>query len=329
MKRRDVIMLVGAAALAWPLGAGAQDTKGIRIIGILMPFPQSDANAQKRIQLFRQELARLGWSEGRNVKFVEYWSTDDMDVVRADAASLVAVNPDVILTMSDRVTPVFMKLTSTISIVIAGTSDPIATGAAESLARPGHNVTGFSLTEFSILGKLTQILTQMAPGLARVGLLYNPDNQAAPTYQRWFAGAAAQLGVQPINLPMHNAQEIERAIAGIAAQPNSGIITAPDLTAVIHRKMICDLAARHRLPAVYSSPQFPKVGGLAAYGADVTDAFPKAAGYVDRILRGAKASDLAFQQPTVYRFILNLKAAKALGITVPTLLLAAADEVIE
>ena len=222
-----------------------------------------------------------------------------------------------------------MKLTSTISIVIAGTSDPIATGAAESLARPGRNVTGFSLIEYSILGKLIQFLKEMAPGLARVGILYNPDNHAAPTYQRWFAAAAAQFGVQPINLAMHNAAEIERAIAGIAAQPNCGMITAPDLTAVIHRKLICDLAARHRLPAVYSSPQFPEVGGLAAYGADAADTFPKAAGYVDRILRGVKASELAFQQPTVYRFILNLKAAKALGITVPTLVLAAADEVIE
>ena len=185
MRRREFIASIGAAAVAWPLGARGEQTKGIRIIGILMPYPQSDAAAQKRVQLFRQELARLGWSEGKDAKFVEYWSTDDMDVVRADAASLVALNPDVILTLSDRVTPVFMKLTSTIPIVLVGTSDPIATGAAESLARPGRNVTGFSLIEYSILGKLIEILKQMAPGLEHVGILYNPDNHAAATYLRW------------------------------------------------------------------------------------------------------------------------------------------------
>jgi putative tryptophan/tyrosine transport system substrate-binding protein len=329
MKRRDFIALAGSAALDSPRAALAQDKNRVRLIGILMPFPKSDTAIQARVSVFRQALAKLGWAEGTNVQFVEHWSGDNMDVVKAAAASLVAMKPDVILMAGDRVTSVLMKLTSTIPIVIAGTSDPIATGAADTLARPGRNATGFSLIEFSIFGKLLETLRRMAPGLSRVGMIYNPDNAVSMTYQRWFASSAGQLGVQPINLPIHDAAEIESAFTSLAAQPQGGIFSPPDLTANIHRKLIVDLAARHRLPAIYTNPFFAPAGGLAVYGADTMEIFPKAAAYVDRILRGEKAGELPFQQPTVFRFIINLKAAKALGLTVPATLLALADEVIE
>jgi putative ABC transport system substrate-binding protein len=329
MKRRKFITLLGGTAVAWPLAARAQQKERVRRIGILMPFPKSDAGYQARVRAFRQELARLGWSDDGNVQFDERWSTDNMDVVRADAASLVELNPDVILILGDRVIPVVMKLTRSIPIVVAGTSDPIASGAAESLARPGRNVTGFSLFEFSMFGKMLEILKLMAPGISRVGMMYNPDNPVGVTYLRWFESSAGQLGVQPINLPIHDAAGIERAIAGMAGQPNGGILSPPDLTANIHRTQVVTLAARHRVPAIYTNPLFSEAGGLVTYGADTFVMFRQAAGYVDRILRGEKPGDLPFQQPTTYRFVINLKTANALGLTVPPALLAQADEVIE
>ncbi len=205
MQRRDLITLLGGAAAAWPLAAWAQQKERVRRIGILMPFPKSDAAFQARVQVFRQELTRLGWSEGGNVQFDERWSTDNMDVVRADAASLVELSPDVILIFGDRVIPVVMKLTRSIPIVVAGTSDPIASGAAESLARPGRNVTGFSIVEFSMFGKMLEILKRIAPDISRVGMMYNPDNPVGATYLRWFEPSAGQVGVQPINLPIRDA----------------------------------------------------------------------------------------------------------------------------
>jgi ABC-type uncharacterized transport system substrate-binding protein len=329
MQRREFITLIGGAAAAWPLAARAQQPERVRRIGILMPFPQNDATGQARVRAFRKELLRLGWSEGNNVQFDERWSTDNMDVVRADAASLVELKPDVILTSADRVIPVFMKLTSSIPIVVGATSDPIASGAAESLARPGHNVTGFSLIEFSMFGKMLEILKLMAPGITRVGMIYNPDNPVGATYQRWFGSSAKELGVQPINLPIRDAASIERAIAGMAEQPNGGILSPPDLTTTIHRTQVVNLTERHRVPAIYTNRFFGEAGGLATYGADDVEMFRQAAGYVNRILHGEKPGDLPFQQPTTYLLRINLKTAKALGLDVPPTLLARADEVIE
>jgi putative ABC transport system substrate-binding protein len=328
MRRRELLGLLGGA-VAWPMAAQAQQKERVRRIGILTPLPQSDAAAQTRVRVFRQELLRLGWSEGGNVQFDERWSTDNMDVVRADAASLVETKPDVILISADRVIPVFTKLTSSIPIVVGATTDPIASGAAESLARPGHNVTGFSLIEFSVFGKMLEILKQIAPGISRVGMMYNPDNSVAMTYQRWFESSAGQLGVQPINLPIRDAASIERAIAGMAEQPNGGILSPPDVTTNIHRTQVVTLMARYRVPAIYSNPLFSEPGGLVTYGPDMVEMFRQAAGYVDRILRGEKPGDLPFQQPTTYRLLINLKTIKALDLTVPATLLAQADEVIE
>jgi putative ABC transport system substrate-binding protein len=327
MKRREFIALVGGAVAA-PLTVQAQQKERLRRIGILMPFPQSDA-FQARVSAFRQELLRRGWSEGSNVYFDERWSGDNTDVVRADAAKLVELKPDIILTAGDRVIPVLMKLTSSIPIVVGATSDPIASGAAESLARPGHNVTGFSLLEFSMFGKMLEILKQIAPGIARVGMMYNPDNPVSVNYQRWFESSAGQLGLQPINLPIRDAADIERGIAGMADQANGGILSPPDLTTVIHRTQVVALMARLGVPAIYSNPEFSNAGGLAIYGPSILDMFRQAAGYADRILRGEKPGDLPFQQPTTYRLVINLKTAAAMGLAIPATLLARADEVIE
>ena len=328
MRRRE-FMLGVSGLVACPMIAQAQQKERMRQIGILMPFRQSDAAVQAFVRVFRQELLRLGWSEGGNVQIDERWSTDNMDVVRADAASLVELNPDVILILGDRVIPVFMKLTSSIPIVVGAVSDPIASGAAESLARPGHNVTGFSLIEFSMFGKMLEILKQIAPGISRVGMMYNPDNSVGVTYRRWFESSAGQLGVQPINLPVHDAADIERAIAGMAEQPDGGILFPPDLTTSIHRTKVVTLMAHHRVPAIYFNSVFSEAGGLVIYGPNILEMFRQAAGYVDRILRGEKPGDLPFQQPTTYQLLINLKTAKAMGLTIPPTLLASADEVIE
>jgi putative ABC transport system substrate-binding protein len=329
MRRREFIALVGGAAAAWPFSARAQPRERVRRIGILMPFPKADAEIQTWVQAFRQELARLGWSEGSNVQFDERWSTDNMDLVRADAANLVALNPDVIVTAGDRVIPVLTKLTRSIPIVVTATSDPIASGAAESLARPGGNVTGFSLIEFSMFGKMLEILKKIAPAISRVGMMYNPDNPVGAAYFRSFEMIAGQLSVQPINLPIHDIADVERAIASLAGQPNSGVLCPPDLTISSLRTQVSALLARHRVPAIFTSLVFTAAGGLVSYGPDRLVMFRQSASYVARILRGEKPGDLPFQQPTIYRLVINLKTAKSLGLTVPDTLLAAADEVIE
>jgi putative tryptophan/tyrosine transport system substrate-binding protein len=329
MKRREFITLLVGASVAWPLGARAQPRERVRRIGILMPFPKVDAEIQTRVQAFRQELARQGWSEGSNVQFDERWSTDNMDLVRADAANLVALNPDVIVTAGDRVIPILTKLTRSIPIVVTATSDPIASGAAESLARPGGNVTGFSLIEFSMFGKMLEILKKLAPAISRVGMMYNPDNPVGAAYFRSFEMIAGQLPVQPINLPIHDIADVERAIASLAGQPNSGVLCPPDLTISSLRTQVLALLARHRVPAIFTLSVFIAAGGLVSYGPDRLVMFRQSASYVARILRGEKPGDLPFQQPTIYRLVINLKTAKSLGLTVPDTLLAAADEVIE
>ena len=326
--RRKFITLIGGVA-AWPLASRAQQTDRMRRIGVLMPFPKGDAEAQARVQAFRQELARLGWSEGSNVQFDERWSTGNMDLVRADAANLVSLNPDVIVTLGDRVIPILTKLTRSIPIVVAATSDPIASGAVESLARPGGNVTGFSLIEFSMFGKMVEILKQLAPGVSRVGMMYNPDNPVGAAYFRSFEMIAGQLTVQPINLPIHDIADVERAIASFADQPNGGVLFPPDLTITSLRTQVSALLARHRVPAIFTFSVFAAAGGLVSYGPDILVMFRQSASYVDRILRGEKPGELPFQQPTIYRLVINLRTAKALDLTVPDTLLVAADEVIE
>ena len=312
MRRRDFISLLGGAAVALPLAARAQQQPGpMRRIGIVMPFAKGDAENEALVAAFKQELAKLGWADGRNVQFDERWTTDNMDVVRAEAASLMASNPDVVIATGGRVVPILMQLSNTIPIVLPGGSDPVRMGYAKTLARPGGNVTGFATLELSMLGKSIEILKQIAPAMARA------------------EEASGRIGIEPIAFPIHGFSDIDRAVASLAVNPNSGIYFLPDVSTLALRNEVVDLTARHRLPAIYWDASFVKLGGLAFYGIDRIDLFRRSAGYVDRILRGEKAADLPFQQPTQFRLVINLKTAKALGLTIPQTLLATADEVIE
>jgi putative ABC transport system substrate-binding protein len=294
-----------------------------------VPYAKGDAENEALVAAFKQELAKLGWADGRNVEFDERWTTDNMDVVRAEAASLMAANPDVVLANGGRVVAILMQLSSSIPIVLPGASDPVRMGYAETLARPGHNVTGFALFELSMLGKSIELLKQIAPAITRVALIYNPDNPNSAIYKQTAEEASGPIGVEPIADPIHGLSDIERAVSSLALNPNSGIYFLPDVSTLTLRKEVVDLAARHRLPAIYWNASFVKLGGLAFYGVDRTDLFRRSAGYVDRILRGEKPTDLPFQQPTQYQLVINLKTAKTLGLTVPQTLLATADEVIE
>jgi putative tryptophan/tyrosine transport system substrate-binding protein len=331
MRRREFITLLGgaAAAASWPAAARAQQGGRMRRIGILMPFARGDSETEARVGAFKQELAKLGWTEGGNIRFEEHWTTDNMDRVRAEAAALVASNPDVIVTYGGRVVPVFMRLTRSIPMVLPSASDPVGVGWVQSLARPGGNVTGFTGFELSTLGKSLELLKKIAPAFVRVALIYNPDNPNSVVYRRIFEAASASLTIAPIDLPIHGLADIERAVTNLAEPGNSGIFFLSDATTNALRDDIVDLVARRRVPAIYSEPFFVKLGGLAFYGPDRMEGFRRSAGYVDRILRGEKPGDLPFQQPTKYELMINRTAAKALGLELSPALLALADEVIE
>jgi len=328
MKRREFITLLGGVA-AWPLAARAQQGERVRRIGILMPYPKGDPEMGIRVRAFREELGKLGWTDGANVQFDERWTADHMDRVWAEAASLIASNPDAILATGGRVIPVLVQLSRSIPIVIPGASDPLGVGWATSLARPGRNITGFTSFEVSIYGKTLALLKQIAPAITHVAFIYNPDNPNTVIYKRTIEDAAGPLAVESIAVPIHGFAEIDRAVAALADRQNSGILFPGDLTTIALRDEIVALIARQRLPAIYSDPAFMRAGGLAFYGPDRIDLYRRSAGYVDRILRGEKAGDLPFQQPTKYQFIINIKAAKALGLELSPTLLALADEVIE
>jgi len=329
MKRREFITLIGGAAAAWPLAARAQQGERVRRVAILMPFPKGDTEYETRVRAFQQELAKLGWTDGKNVQFDERWTADNMDVVRANAKSLMASNPDAVLATGGRVIPILMQLSRSIPIVIPGSSDPVAVGWATSLARPGGNITGFTLFEISIISKSLAILKQIAPATVRVALIYNPDNPNSVFYRRTFEAATGPLAVEPIAVRIHGLADIDRALVSLADRQDTAVLFPPDVTTVALRDEVVALVARRRLPAIYSDPAFMRAGGLASYGPDRVDLYRRSAGYVDRILRGEKAGDLPFQQPTKYELIVNLKTAKALGLELSPALLALADEVIE
>jgi putative ABC transport system substrate-binding protein len=329
IKRREFVAAIGGAIAAWPFAARAQQGERTRHIGILMPYAEGDAVNEARVLAFKQELEKLGWMAGRDVQFDEHWTTDNMDQVRSHAASLMASNPDVVIATGGRVVPVLMRLTSSIPIVLPGGSDPVRAGYAKSLARPGGNVTGFTLLELPMLGKTLEILKQIAPAVIRTLLIYNPDNPNSVLYSQASKTASSPLGIEPVDVPIHGFADIEHAITNLADSSDSGIFFLPDISTLGLRQEVVNLAARRRVPAIYWDSSFVKTGGLASYAADRIDIFRRAAGYVDRILRGEKAADLPFQQPTKYELVINAKTAKALGLVVPPLLLATADEVIE
>ena len=328
MRRREFIGLLGGLA-AIPLAARAQQAGRVRKVGILMPFSPSDKEMQGRVQALKEELQNRGWTRGANIEFDERWTTDNMDLVRANAANLVELKPDVIVAIGGRVIPVLMQLTRTVPIIIPGSASPVEAGFIKSLARPGGNVTGFATLELSVIGRILETLKQIAPGTSRVAMIYNPDNPAAINYRGPFESSALPLSVQPINAPIHSIADIERAIEALAAQPNGGVFFPPDITTFTLCDQVNTILARHRVPAIYTDRRCVTSGGLVSYDADRADIFRRTASYVDRVLRGEKPGDLPFQQPTKYQLTINLKTARALGLTVPTTLLATADEVIE
>ena len=329
MNRRDFIALVGGAAAAWPLAAWAQQPDGMRRIGVLMGLAEDDQATRARLAAFRQGLEKRGWSEERNVR-VEYRFAPASAQAQVLAKELVALRPEVILAHTTPVTAALQQESSTIPIVFAAIADPVGSGFVTSLPRPGGNITGVMLYEASITGNWLAMLKEIAPNLARAAFVANPKTATFYDYYLQAAEAAApSVGIEPVPTLVENATDIERAIGSFASAPNGGLVVIPDVAATVHRDLIIALAARHRIPAVYFSRYFVAAGGLMSYGNDFVDMFRQAASYVDRILRGDKPADLPVQAATKFETIINLKAAKALGLTVPPGLLVAADEVIE
>ena len=327
MKRREFITLLGGA-MAWPLAARAQQP-AMRRIGILMPYAENDPEYRTHVQALRDELRKSGGIEGGNIQFDEHWTTDNMDRIRTNAAALVSAKPDVIVVIGGRVIPILMQMSRTIPMVIPGVSDPVGLGLVESLARPGGNITGFTFLELSVFGKMLEILKEIAPRNIRAGMIYNPDNPNTVTFRRTFEASAHELAIEPITIPVHGLADFERAVISLADRHDTSMFIPPDITLQALRKEIVELVGRHGLVAIYPQIVYVKAGGLVFYGADRVDLWRRSAEYVSRILQGEKAGDLPFQQPTKYQLVLNLKTAKALGLTVPLTLQAAADEVIE
>ena len=329
IRRRDFITLLSSAAAVWPVATRAQQSERMRRIGVLMNIAADDPEAQARMTAFAQELAQLGWIAGRNVKIDSRWLAADNERVRRYAAELVALAPDVIVANSSQVVAALIEATRTVPIVFAVIPDPIGAGFVNSLARPGGNATGFLLYEYGLSGKWLELLKQIAPQTTRVALIRDLTAASGAAFFGVIQAAAPSLGVEVSPINMRDAGEIERAVAAFAHKPNGGLILSGAPPMVAHRDLIVALAARHKLPAVYTTRIFVTGGGLISYGPDRVDQFRRAAQYVDRILKGEKPADLPVQAPTKYELVINLKTAKALGLTVPDTLLAAADEVIE
>ena len=328
--RREFITLLGGAAAAWPLAARAQQSERSRNVGVLVGLREDDPDTQARLVGLRAGLERLGWSEGRNIR-IHYRCAPPGTQTQVLAKELVALQPDVLLGQASPATRALQEETPTIPIVFALVADPIGSGFVASLANPGGNTTGFLLFEPSITGKWLAMLKDIAPGLVRAALVINPKTAA---YYKFYLNpgeaAASSLGIELVFAPIDNTSaDIERVFETFARVPNGGVVLPPDTNTNFHSDLLVALAARHRLPAVYSDRLFVMAGGLMCYSTDRADQFRTAALYIDRILRGAKPSDLPVQVPTKYETVVNLKTAKALGLSVPPTLLVAADEVIE
>jgi putative tryptophan/tyrosine transport system substrate-binding protein len=331
VKRREFMALLGgAAALAWPLAARAQQPERIRRIGVLMMYAESDAQAQALVAVFRAGLRDLGWTEDHKIRLDYRWATSDSESIQRSAKELVALQPVLILSSSTPTTASLLQQTRTIPIIFANIVDPVGSGFVASLPRPGGNVTGFLNLEASMTGKWLELLKEIAPRVARVAIVFNPSTAPyAEIYLTPFNAAAASLGVETIVAPVRDMTELDTVIAAQARDPNGGLMVMPDGFMFAHHAEIASLAARYRLPAVSSYRAFAKAGGLLSYGNDILDNYRRAATYADRILRGEKPSELPVQFPVKFELVINLKTAKALGLTVPPSLLASADEVIE
>ena len=329
--RRYFVSCLGGAAAAWPLAARAQQPERMRRIGVLMGFPESDSKAQTSYAAFRDGLQKLGWTEGRNTRIEARWAAPgDTQSMQRFAKELIALQLDIILSNTTPTTTALLQETRTIPIVFVIVGDPIGSGFVASFPRPGGNVTGFNVSEPTQSGKWVELLKDVAPHVVRVAMLFNPASATYADY--WlkpFKAAAAAFAVDAIAAPVRDGSELDSVISAQAREPNSGLIAMPDSFTDAHRIEITSLAARYRLPTVYPYRFFAEVGGLLSYGVDQIDNWRRAAGYVDRILKGEKPADLPVQAPVKFELVINLKAAKALGLTVPPTLLARADEVIE
>jgi putative tryptophan/tyrosine transport system substrate-binding protein len=327
MRRRDFIKVIAGSATAWPLVARAQQATKTRRIGALIGYAEGDPIAKSRVAAFARGLQELGWVEGRNLQIEYRFAPGDVDQMRTFAKELVAREPDCILTNTTPVTAAVQRETQTVPVVFNVVSEPVGSGFVKSLAEPGGNITGFTNVESSMAGKWVQLLKEVAPGVRRIALMFNPDT--AP-YAQYFLGpfetATRAIGAEARTARVHNDSEIEQTIASIGSQPDGGLITMPDGFMFVHREPIKTFAARYRVPVVSGVSD---KGGLVSYTADGNDLFRRSASYVDRILRGAKPSELPVQLPNKFELVINLKTARALGLDVPATLLATADDVIE
>jgi putative ABC transport system substrate-binding protein len=328
MRRRTFIAGLGGV-VAWPLAAGAQQADRVRRIGVLIPGDENDPVWNPRLRAFTQALADFGWTEGRNVRMDLRWFGDGPNRIRALAQELVGLQPDIILANGTLPIAALQRETRTIPIVFVNVLDPVASGVVARLDRPSGNVTGFTNNEASLGGKWLELLQEIAPGLKRAAIMFNPDTAPVSVHMPSFETAARSLMVAPITAPVRSDVEIEAAITALGREPGGGLVVLSGIFTLAHRAPIISAAARNNVPAVYAFSYYARDGGLLSYGPDAVDLYRRAATYVDRILRGAKPADLPVQLPTKFEMVVNLKTAKALGLTVPQSILQRADEVIE
>jgi putative ABC transport system substrate-binding protein len=329
MRRREFIALLGGTAAAWPLAARAQQPEPMRRIGVLMNRAADDTEGQAFVAAFQQAMQQLGWSDGRNVRIDARWGANDPDLDRKYAAEFVALAPDVMLASGTLSAVALQHVTRTLPIVFVNVADPVGAGLVDTLARPAGNVTGFMNFEYSLSGKWLELLKQIAPSVRRAAILRDSGTPAGIGQFSAIQGAAQSLGVEVSPVSISDAGEMEHAVAAFAHSANAGLVVTASAGTSVHRDLIITLAAQYKLPAVYSDRFNVTSGGLISYGPDRIDQFRRAAGYVDRILKGEKPADLPVQAPTKYELIVNLKTAKALGLNIPTSVLTRADEVIE
>ena len=329
MRRRQFITLIGTAAAAWPLAASAQQADRVRRIGVLINFTAENPQGQARLAALQQGLKQLGWIDGSNLRIDTRWTAGDANDIRRHAAELAALAPDVIIAHGSATAGPLLQATRSVPVVFAFVPDPVGAGYVDSLARPGGNATGFIAFEYSLGAKWLELLKQIAPGVTRAAVLRDPGITAGIGQFGAIQSVAPSFRVEVSPVDVRDTGEIERAVATFARAPNGGLIVTASALAVAHRDLIVTLAAQHQLPTVYYERLFVTGGGLISYGPDTLDQFRRAAGYVDRILKGEKPADLPVQAPTKYEMVINLKTAMALGLSVPQSLLARADEVIE
>jgi putative ABC transport system substrate-binding protein len=328
MRRRDLLIAAGAAAVAWPLAASAQQPRDrVARVAVLMGVSKN-AQGEGWYRAFRKTFEQLGWKDGGNVAIDLRWGAGDINRIRAQAAELVQSKPDVIMCSSVRVVRALRKETNEIPIVFVATADPVAQGIVASFARPGGNLTGFTLYEFSVAGKLVELAKEIVPDVTRVAVLFNPENTSAKGYLQVLESIAPKLGVELVPVQVRDVATIEAGIVRFAREPNGALLLPPDVTTRVYREPAIALAARHKIVAIYSDRADVMAGGLIAYGPDLRGQFRGAASYVDRILKGEKPADLPVQAPTEYEFLVNMKTARVLGLTFPQSILARA-EVIE